>query len=299
MSHTKRQYLPNGLWIVATPIGNLADLSPRAQWALTDADAILCEDTRRTAPLLSALGLGQKIQSLHRLDAHTTISKLKHWVSLLEAGKNLLLVSDAGTPAVSDPGAQLVALAHEKAVRVTPIPGASAVLTLLSSAGFESGEFTFRGFFPRKKNEQTQELKSVSHSSLSNVMIWFESPQRILGTLETLVKEYPLVRTVVGKELTKIHERLFVGTAQQVFELVSSEITEQGPLGEWCFGVEFEKSASSEQEKGRALEFAGLALQCLLECEVSPSIAAKKVSQIFGISKNELYSLALKQAGKK
>ena len=299
MSHTKRQYLPSGLWIVATPIGNLADLSQRAHWALVDADAILCEDTRRTATLLSALGLGQKVQTLHRLDAHATSSQLTHWVSLLEAGKNLVYVSDAGTPAVSDPGAQLVALAHERSIRVTPIPGPSAVLALVSAAGFESGEFTFRGFFPRKKSEQTQELRLVSQGVISRVVIWFESPQRIVSALETLAQEYPHVRVVAGKELTKLHESVFVGDAQQVYSQVFSEINEQGALGEWCFAVEFEKSDSSQQELMGVLDSAKQAIQCLIECDVSPSLAAKKVSQIFGISKNELYSFALQQAGKK
>jgi 16S rRNA (cytidine1402-2'-O)-methyltransferase len=299
MSHTKRQYLPNGLWMVATPIGNLADLSLRAQWAFTDADEILCEDTRRTATLLSALGLGQKIASLHRLDAHSTLPHIQHWVSLLQEGKNLLFVSDAGTPAVSDPGSQLVALAHAHGVRVTPVPGPSAPLTLISCAGFESGEFTFRGFFPRKKSDQAQELKSVSQSRVSRIFIWFESPQRIQEALESLVVFNPELRVVVGKELTKLHERVFVGSAHEVRDQVSTELSEQGELGEWCFAVEFEKEKDATPQETSVQESARLALQCLLDCQVSPSGAVKKVSQIFGVSKNEFYALALELSGKK
>lgn len=133
-----------GLWVVATPIGNLGDLSPRAREALELADAILCEDTRRTARLAAALGISTPLE---RLDAHAGPRAIEKAVKRLEAGESLALVTDAGTPAISDPGAALVAAARDAGVAITPFPGASAVMTLLSVAGFHETPFTFRGFF--------------------------------------------------------------------------------------------------------------------------------------------------------
>jgi 16S rRNA (cytidine1402-2'-O)-methyltransferase len=303
MDALKRQVLPTGLWVVATPIGNLGDLSPRALQALSLADAILCEDTRRTSQLLAAVGLSGK--RLERLDAHATPARLDQVADRLEAGENLALVSDAGTPAVSDPGSALVARALERGVRVTPLPGPSAVVTLLSVAGFESTAFLFRGFFPRKTKERETEIRlaeSCAKLGATRVLAWFESPERVSDALAAWARLAPDARIIAGKELTKLHERFFSGNSVETAEKVASEIERDGALGEWCFAVEFAEHSSVNVENvaqdGDSLDWVK-ALQCLLNAQVSASGAAKQVSQHFGVSRNVAYDRALRLAGKK
>lgn len=292
MKDTKRQILPTGLWIVATPIGNLADLTQRALWALQDADGILCEDTRRTSTLLAALGIQNH---LRRLDAHTSAEQISKEIEILESGKSLALVTDAGTPSVSDPGSALVLAAHRAGIRVTPLPGASAVLTLLSASGFNDTPFTFRGFFPRKGSEQKEELDLAYNSEMSRVFVWFESPQRISEVLNEVGQRFPEALVSVGKELSKLHEKIFIGNAQEVASQVSQEIEEQGALGEWCFSIYFSGNKAGENASTDWVK----ALQCLLEFNISASESAKKVSQHFGIGKREVYEAALRLSGKK
>lgn len=297
MSATKRQDLPTqvrlspGLWVIATPIGNLEDFSPRGRAALAQADRILCEDTRRTRALTAHLGLDTL---LVRFDRHTPQRQLQKWIEELSQteGMSFALVSDAGTPGVSDPGANLVRLAHEAGVVVTPVPGPSAPLTLLSASGFESQHFAFYGFFPRKESERQEEIRKFKISD-ARIGIWFESPQRVLEVLNRFTPEISGARWIVGKELTKLHEKLFSGPGDFVLRAVQAEIESQGELGEWCFAVEKPPSVPVAQ----AASTWGLALECLIEAGVPPSDAARRISQKFGvskgISKNEVYAAAL------
>jgi 16S rRNA (cytidine1402-2'-O)-methyltransferase len=295
MNDTKRQVLPSGLWVVATPIGNLGDMTPRALDALQIADVILCEDTRRTAALLSALGVMHFIKRLDRLDAHTESHKVDRWVQQLADGRNIALVTDAGTPAISDPGSALVAAAHTVGIRVTPLPGCSAVVAFLSASGFSETSFNFGGFFPRKKEEQKQVLELADASSISRVYVWFESPQRITESLAVISEQFPDIKLVAAKELTKLHEHLFAGTASEVYALVCEEIKTEGALGEWCFGMQFKKKEIIQLE---SIEWVK-ALQCLCDAGVKASEAAKLVSQHFGTAKKVVYDKALHIFGKK
>jgi 16S rRNA (cytidine1402-2'-O)-methyltransferase len=302
------QVLPAGLWIVATPIGNLGDVSSRAKRALEVADHVLCEDTRRTAALLSSLGQDRFLPKLQRLDAHTETAQLEKWIEDLQEGLSLALVTDAGTPSVSDPGAALVHLAHQAGIKVVPIPGPSAVTALISASGFQATAFAFRGFFPRKNTEQKQELARLMDSKLSRVCVWFESPHRIVDTLQTL-EEFVTsnqrdAEVIVGKELTKLYERIFWGSPHEILENVTSEIRTQGEKGEWCFGVwlkdhadqNFDSKSIESLERSVAWK---KALKCLIEAGISPSSAAKRVSQEFGETKKTVYDAALILAGKK
>ena len=303
MMNTKRQVLPPGLWIVATPIGNLADVSQRVCWALEEADDLLCEDTRRTSILLSGLQISRSPKGerrLHRLDAHSQLEDLERWVEYLEAGRSLAIVTDAGTPAVSDPGALLVQLAQKAGVKVIPIPGPSAILALLSVSGFCETPFGFRGFFPRKRDEQKRECDQAQASRVSRVFIWFESPKRILSTLQLWCEVFPEVQMVVGKELTKLYERVFSGTAQSVERDVRDEVLREGEIGEWCFAVQFSKLEEETLEEPSSMSANWeKALRCLVEAGVSTSMASRQVSQYFGISKKLTYGAALSLAGKK
>ncbi len=291
--------MPAGLWVVATPIGNLGDLSPRALAALEQADFILCEDTRRAAQLLAAtLGSGGG-QSLERLDAHASPKKLEVVAHRLAAGESAALITDAGTPAISDPGSALVRLCREKGVRITGVPGPSSVPALLSVCGFEETAFAFRGFLPRKAGEIREELKAAAEASkISRVFVWFESPQRIEESLALLAEQSPDSDVVAAKELSKLHEKLFAGSASQVAAQVREELAREGARGEWCFAVRFPELKASESAVSANSSDWVKALECLLSAGVSASEAARQVSQHFGVARNEAYTAALAKKSK-
>lgn len=205
------------LFIVATPIGNLGDISARALETLRSVELVLAEDTRVTAKLLAAYEIKAKVDSFHE---HTEVSKLARVVEKLRAGSNMALVTDAGTPGVSDPGGKLVAEAVKADVRVIPIPGASAVVAAVSISGYSSDRFTFVGFPPHKKGRQTffKELVEIPH-----MIVLYESTHRILKTLEALRE---LDRSlVVCRELTKLHETIYRGSVDEVLEHLSKTST--------------------------------------------------------------------------
>jgi 16S rRNA (cytidine1402-2'-O)-methyltransferase len=277
--------------VVATPIGNLRDLTLRARDALLAADGVLCEDTRRTRVLLKALGLPSA--RLERLDAFAEDSRIARAVERLREGESLALVTDAGTPAISDPGAALVAAAREASVTVTPVPGASSVTALLSVAGFGETAFVFRGFFPRQEADRVRELDRAAASEAARVFAWFESPERIEDALASLAARLPAAQVIVGKELTKVHERFFAGSAEQVLSLVMEELEVEGARGEWCFAIRLpplEVVESSDWVKP---------LHLLIDAGLAASDAARRVSQAFGASKKTVYEAALKISGKK
>lgn len=279
--------------MVATPIGNLLDMTPRAQQALEMADVILCEDTRRTQELLNALSIHPK--KLERYDAHASQEKTEHYVGMMLSDKRVAFVTDAGTPALSDPGAKLVQAASEAGITVTPFPGASAVTALLSVAGIHETEFMFRGFFPKENTDRLNEIKVLLSPLSSEVFVFYESPQRIEQTLEYLSTQLPdAVTGVVGKELTKIHERIFRGNVQGLATAVKKEIDKEGVLGEWSFVLHVPKELKSQD----SLDWVKV-VECLLDAGVSVSDASKKVSQHFGTAKNEAYEVALKLKNQK
>ncbi len=213
-------------YVIATPIGNLGDITFRAIETLKNVDLILCEDTRVTKKLLDKYNISKSTMSYH---AQSKLAKTDKIFELLEAGKDLALVSDAGTPGISDPGALLVSQIKEKFststnsaiaenVDVIPIPGASAVITALSASGLPTHEFTFLGFLPHKKGRETL-FKEIALSK--RTMVFYESPHRILKTLESLVKFCPKEnqkKVCVARELTKIYEEFKTGTPAEVLE---------------------------------------------------------------------------------
>ena len=202
------------LYIIGTPIGNLEDVTLRALRVLKEVDLILCEDTRVTKRLLSKYEIDTKTMSYH---AQSKLSKVDKIFALLEEGKNLALVSDAGTPCISDPGVLLVSQVREKfgdAVAIVPIPGPSALITALSAAGVSVAEFTFLGFLPHKKGRETL-FKEIAEAR--RVMAFYESPHRILKSLESLEKFCGGMRKIiVARELTKIYEEFVRGTVTEV-----------------------------------------------------------------------------------
>jgi len=287
-----RNELEPGLYVVATPIGNLEDLTPRARRVLEQADAVLCEDTRRTSELLSALGLKN---SLERLDAHASEKTIERAVERLQEGQALALVTDAGTPGVSDPAAALVAQARAAGITIVPVVGPSAVTALLSVSGFPETAFEFRGFFPRQKKEQNEEIGLFSALKRSKVGVWFESPHRISFTFECFAELCPEAEGVVAKEMTKIHERFFTGRAKDLLEKVKNEIAREGERGEWCFAFFFNAKEATETDSEKTLSW-NRVLELLLESGVSVSESSRAVSQAFGVAKKKVYAEALKKS---
>lgn len=201
------------LYIVATPIGNLEDMTLRAIRILKEVDCILCEDTRTTSTLLRAYDIQTKTMSYH---AHSTDAKESVIIRMLEEGKNLALVSDAGTPCISDPGVLLVAHVRERfgdEARVIPLPGPSAFISALSAAGISASEFVFLGFLPHKKGRETL-FKEIAASS--RVIVFYESTHRILKTLTSLTTVAPTRTVVIAREITKQFEQFVKGTPAEI-----------------------------------------------------------------------------------
>jgi len=204
------------LYIIATPIGNLEDITLRALRVLKEVGVVLCEDTRMTAKLLQKYDIKTPTLSYH---SHSGLAKVGKIFELLEEGKNLALVSDAGTPTISDPGVLLVSQVKEKfgnSVAIIPIPGPSAVIAALSASGLPSSDFLFLGFLPHKKGRETL-FREIALSKRTTV--FYESPHRILKTLESLKKHLDEKRRIVlARELTKIYEEMVTGTAQELLQ---------------------------------------------------------------------------------
>ncbi len=235
------------LYIVATPIGNMGDITYRAIETLKNVDLILCEDTRETKKILNKYNINKPTMSYPSDDVSRAghaqsspecsgragkLSKLNKIFELLEEGKDLALVSDAGTPGISDPGAMLVSLVKEhfshgvNEVSVIPIPGTSAVITALSASGLPTHEFTFLGFLPHKKGRETL-FREIAVSE--RTMVFYESPHRILKTLESLNKFCPNKKVCLARELTKIYEEFKIGSPLELLEyLTKNPIKQKG-----------------------------------------------------------------------
>lgn len=202
------------LYIIATPIGNLEDITLRALRILKEVDLVLCEDTRETRKLLNHYDIKTMTQSYH---AQSKLSKIDSIIAMLADGRNIALVSDAGTPAVSDPGSLLVKKVREELpeMPILSVPGPSALTSAFSTSGIVGGEFTFLGFLPHKKGRETL-FKEIAASE--RPYIFYESPHRLVKTLESLVKFAPEKQVQVAKEITKIFEQYTLGTPQEVLE---------------------------------------------------------------------------------
>ena len=205
-------------YVVATPIGNLGDITFRAVETLKSVDLILCEDTRETKKILNKYNINTSMMSYH---THSKLAKTDKIFELLSEGKNLALVSDAGTPGISDPGAMLVSKIKDNlrhSVDVIPVPGPTALITALSASGLPTHEFTFLGFLPHKKGRETL-FKEIAQSG--RTMVFYESPHRILKTLESLQKFAPNKKVCIARELTKIYEEFKTGTPLELLAYFS------------------------------------------------------------------------------
>ena len=276
------------LHVVATPIGNLADLSARARDTLAAADHILAEDTRRARTLLSHIGVATRPVSLH---AHNEASRVPQVRRRLAAGDRVALVSDAGTPLLSDPGARLVNAAIEDGHDIVPVPGPSAILAALVASGLPPVPFTFVGFLPRKPGMRARALERIAAAAGTTVL--FEAPGRLgalLGELAALAGEKSRERRIaVCREMTKVHEEVFRGALAEG----ARHFRQHPPRGEVTVVVE---GCSGEGGKAAAAEVEALAGDAL-GAGLSPTAAAREVATRSGVSRGAAYEAVMRVKG--
>ncbi len=206
------------LYIVATPIGNLDDIGLRAADTLKGVDMIAAEDTRHSARLLKHLGTRKKLFSLHEHNEHARIKKI---IDALMAGSDIALISDAGTPLISDPGYALVKAVHEAGLKVSPIPGPSSIIAALSGAGVATDQFSFYGFLSHRNKERIDKLQAIKKQN--GTLVLLESSHRILRLLEQLAEVFPDCQIVVAKELTKTYEKFLRGKAEELLAMFAED----------------------------------------------------------------------------
>ena len=202
------------LYIVATPIGNSRDMSQRGIQILTDADMIAAEDTRRSMVLLNKLGIRNKLVSNHKFNEY---GKAKHFITQLQEGKSIAVITDAGTPCISDPGNELIKAAVEAGIRVVGVPGCCAAVNALAISGFDLSSFTFFGFFPRENAERRRLLEKLRRGDTRTFAL-YESPKRIMDLVDFFIAEQADVRLCLCNDMTKLHEMSFRGTPAEVKE---------------------------------------------------------------------------------
>ena len=269
---------PSTLFVVATPIGNLDDLTPRARQVLAEVDAILCEDTRQSGVLLRHAGIARPLLAVHE---HNEGERAAALVQRLREGQRLALISDAGTPLLSDPGYRLVAAVRAAGFAVSPIPGPCALIAALSVAGLPTDRFSFEGFLPAKAGERRARLQAVA--SDPRTLVWYEAPHRIAETLQATVEVLGAERrAVMGRELTKRFETVLDGTLAELSARVQSDADQQ--RGEIVLVV---AGAPPLDDAARIDE--GRRLYALLAAELPPSKAARIAAAHTGAPKRALY----------
>ncbi len=270
------------LFIVATPIGNLDDITFRAVEVLKSVDIVLAEDTRHSKKLLLHLDISKPIRAFHD---HNEREKTKAIIGEIHSGKSIALISDAGTPLISDPGYFLVAQAKKECLRVVPIPGPSALITALSASGLASDRFTFLGFLPSKKTARVKLLKSLINRTETS--IFYESPKRILATLTDMHRIFGDNREVcLAKELTKVFETIQTDSIPNLIKYLTFDQNNQ--KGEFVILI----SANDKIDIAEA-EAQLDSLLPILCAEMGTSKAAKLAAKITGIDKNQCYKKAI------
>ncbi|TYA12451.1 16S rRNA (cytidine(1402)-2'-O)-methyltransferase [Paenibacillus faecis] len=288
-SFAEAQGTPYGkLYLVATPIGNLEDMTYRAVRTLREADIIAAEDTRQTRKLLTHFEISPgKLLSYHE---HNKAASGPELIRFIIEGKNLALVSDAGLPAISDPGSDLVKLAVEAGISVIPIPGANAALSALIVSGLPTERFQFIGFLPRDSKERDVLLRSLEDEA--STLLLYESPHRVIKTLEAILEAWGDRRVVLARELTKRYEEMARGRVSDCL----TWLTEHPPLGEYCLVVEGADPAKVKERKDawwQELSIEAHVRHYEEEQNLSRKEAMKKAASDRGMTKRDVYKLLL------
>ena len=275
---------PGTLYLVATPIGNLGDMTQRALDVLSGVDFILCEDTRHSGILLDRFGVKGQVYSYF---AHNEAERTDRFVPRLAAGESAALITDAGTPGISDPGSRIVDACHEAGIRVCPVPGACACANAVAASGFyEFTAFAFVAFFPRKSQERRDLFASLGHRD--QVLVGYESPQRIASLLEDLVAELgPSRRVCLCREMTKKFETIRRTTAGALLE----EMRAEEPRGEICLVIEGEKEVRREGLSDDAVRLIGI----LQKRGVSARDIRDIVSEYTGARAKDVYQFVIER----
>jgi 16S rRNA (cytidine1402-2'-O)-methyltransferase len=267
--------LAGTLFIVATPIGNLEDITYRAVRVLSEVDKIACEDTRQTRKLLERYGIRTPMVSYHE---HNERARSEELVGELRAGKNIALVSDAGTPLVSDPGYRLVKSAREEGIPVSPVPGPAALVAGLSASGLPTDAFVFLGFLPPKKGQRRKVLETWKASEAT--LVFYEAPHRIIETLQDIENALGPREVVLARELTKVHEEFLRGTAADLREALAQRPALKGEITLMVGKPEAVEPDDQPIES---------AVSKLVEAGVPRMEALKTVARRRGLSKREVY----------
>lgn len=273
---------PGDLYIVATPIGNLGDMVPRGVEVLKGVDWIAAEDTRHSAKLMAYFDIPTPMVAFHD---HSNQRELDGLLAKLTEGQSVALISDAGTPLISDPGYRLVRQARSKGVRIIPVPGCCALVTALSAAGIASDRFTFEGFLPAKDGARSKALNALAKEP--RTMVFYEAPHRILKTLQNMAAEFGGQReAVVARELTKTYETFLSGSVDDLIDVVASDANQQrGEIVIVVSGADASEIGDDEESQRRVLTV-------LME-ELSVKQSAALAAKLTGGNKNHLYQLAL------
>ncbi len=267
------------LFVVATPLGNLEDLSPRAERTLRAAALVACEDTRRTAKLLARFGIEARTISCHRFNERARIEPV---LEVLRGGGDVALVSDGGTPGVSDPGSWLVRAAHDEGLPVSPVPGPTAIAAVLSASGLPADRFVFDGFLPHRGGERRRRLAEIARETRTVVV--FETPHRIRQALRDVAEILGERRMMLGRELTKIHETLLRGSAEEILSALGTGDVR----GEIVLAIE----GSTEDAAARADATAGPAAEvwraALAAAHGNRRAALKAAARSLGVRRDEM-----------
>ena len=272
-----------GLHVVATPIGNLGDITLRALSTLAAADTVLCEDTRTSGTLMARFAIKARLQPYHE---HNAKEVRPHILERLQQGAAIALISDAGMPLVSDPGYRLVKEAAEQGIPVTACPGPSAVLTGLALSGLPTDRFLFAGFVPQKQGERKRLF--AEFATLKATLIFFESPHRILDTLHDLSAALPGRAVAVTRELTKLHEEVLRGTAHDIAAQLASRASVKGEIT-LLVGPPQEEEAVSDTDLEAAITEALASMPA--------SKAASEVAKRFNLNRSDIYQRILAMKG--
>ena len=277
------------LFIVATPIGNARDMSPRGTDILERVDVIAAEDTRRSVVLLNKLGIRNKLASNHKFNEH---GKARYFIDLLKAGQSVAVITDAGTPCISDPGNELIKSAVEEGVRVVGVPGACAAVTALSVSGFDLSAFVFRGFFPRENADRGKLLEQMRRGSV-RTYVFYESPKRVMDAVEYFIRQAVPCRMCLCNDLTKLHETAFRGAPAEVRD----QLLAKGDYekGEFCLVLELDEGYL-EPRREHVVCAEALLVEAMVRdgCRAKDAIKTVLADEASTYSKNELYAASLR-----
>lgn len=273
------------LYVVATPIGNLGDISLRALEVLKSVDIIACEDTRQTLKLLNHFEIKKKLVAYHKFNE---IGKSTSLVNDLKNGLNIAIVTDAGTPCISDPGYILVKEARENNIEVIAIPGASAVVSALSVSGLDTSKFSFIGFLSTDNTKFNEEIDNIKNSTI-NTFVIYESPKRIVKLFSKLVECFPNSKVYIASDLTKIHERGFFGRIEDVYETIKNDPNIE--KGEYAIVLQKE---DKKEQKEESITLEALIVDTMIKnkCNIKDAIN-KLCENNKNIKKNELKEASL------